>query len=311
MQKQNYYEILGVSPDVSADEIKKAYRSLALKYHPDRNPAPDAAERFKEITAAYGVLIDETKRREYDQFQHATQNSRRSGYGYRSQQSQSQSQSQSQGQSQGFRYTQEDIFRDLFNNPFYSTIFQELNREFSKSGYTFNEEFFRKIFSGYAQGVFFTGWVGFPRGGRQQSSGSFSGSFADLFGLSKEETEDVPIKLSPTSAGLKGTLRHWGQSLKGLILSNSGTGHKTGSRAIQQAELGLSYELSITRRESASGVQKDLLFDKGGFAERLVVTIPAGITDGTKLRLRGKGKTNSRGETGDIYLTIRVQGQGL
>lgn len=301
MQKQNYYEILGVSPDALADEIKKAYRSLALKYHPDRNPAPDAAERFKEITAAYGVLIDETKRREYDQFQRATQDSRRAGYGCQ----------QSQSQSQGFRYSQEDIFRDLFNNPFYSTIFQELNREFSKSGYSFNEEFFRKIFSGYAQGVFFTGWVGFPGGGRQQNSGSFSGSFADLFGLSKEETEDVPIKLSPTSAGLKGTLRHWGQSLKGLILSKSGTGHETDSRAIQQAELGLSYELSITLQESASGVQKDLLFDKGGFAERLVVTIPAGITDGTKLRLRGKGKTNSRGETGDIYLTIRVQGQGL
>jgi len=303
VQEQNYYKILGVSPDASADEIKKAYRSLALKYHPDRNPAPDASERFKEITAAYGVLIDETKRREYDQFQRATQNSRRAGYRYRSQQSQS--------QSQGFRYTQEDIFRDLFNNPFYSTIFQELNREFSKSGYTFNEEFFRKIFSGYAQGVFFTGWVGFPGGGRQQSSGSLSGSLADLFGLSKEETEDIPIKLSPTSAGLKGTLRHWGQALKGLIHSNSGKGHETGSRAIQQAELGLSYELSITRGESASGAQKDLLFDKGSSAERLVVTIPAGITDGTKLRLRGKGKTNSRGETGDVYLTIRVHDKGL
>jgi DnaJ-class molecular chaperone len=307
MQNQNYYEVLGVSPDASADEIKKAYRSLALKYHPDRNPEPGAAERFKEITAAYGVLIDENKRREYDQFQRATQSRRRAGagYDYRGQQS----------QSQGFRYSQEDIFRDLFNNPFYSTIFQELNREFSKSGYTFNEEFFRKIFSGYAQGIFFTGWVsGFPSGGRQQSSGSFSGTFADLFGLSREESQNVPIKLSPTSAGLKSTLRHWGQKLKGLILSNSGpgSGAESNSRAIQQTELALSYELSITLHESANGVQKDLLFDKGGGStERLVVTIPAGVTDGTKLRLKGKGKTNSQGESGDIYLIIRVQGQGL
>lgn len=64
---KNYYEILGVSEDASADEIKKIYRKLAREYHPDRNPdKPGAEEKFKEIQEAYSTLSDEEKRKEYD-----------------------------------------------------------------------------------------------------------------------------------------------------------------------------------------------------------------------------------------------------
>lgn len=64
---ENYYDILGVPKTASEDEIKKAYRSLAFKYHPDRNPDnPQAEEKLKQINAAYDVLGDETKRKNYD-----------------------------------------------------------------------------------------------------------------------------------------------------------------------------------------------------------------------------------------------------
>jgi molecular chaperone DnaJ len=70
-QKRDYYEILGVDKKATKDEIRRAYRKLALKYHPDRNKEPDAAEKFKEISEAYAILSDDNKRMQYDQFGHA------------------------------------------------------------------------------------------------------------------------------------------------------------------------------------------------------------------------------------------------
>ena len=70
-KKKDYYEVLGISRDSTEEDIKKAFRKLALKYHPDRNKDKDAPEKFKEINEAYQVLIDPDKRAKYDRFGHA------------------------------------------------------------------------------------------------------------------------------------------------------------------------------------------------------------------------------------------------
>jgi molecular chaperone DnaJ len=71
MAKRDYYEVLGVNRNASEAELKKAYRRLAMKYHPDRNPGPEAEQLFKETKEAYEVLADPQKRSAYDQFGHA------------------------------------------------------------------------------------------------------------------------------------------------------------------------------------------------------------------------------------------------
>ena len=72
MSKRDYYDILGVSKNATADELKKAYRKLAIKFHPDKNPDDkDAEEKFKEAAEAYDVLSNPEKKGRYDQFGHA------------------------------------------------------------------------------------------------------------------------------------------------------------------------------------------------------------------------------------------------
>src|SRR6202012_1614984 len=83
MAKRDYYDVLGVGRGADADEIKKAYRKMAIKYHPDKNEGDkDAEEKFKEAAEAYEVLSNPEKRQRYDQFGHAANASSPNGGGY-------------------------------------------------------------------------------------------------------------------------------------------------------------------------------------------------------------------------------------
>ncbi|BDC94356.1 J domain-containing protein [Treponema bryantii] len=132
----NYYEILGVSKNATADEIKKAYRTLAFKYHPDRNPGNTAAEeKFKQISAAYDVLGDEAKRRNYDLG------------GYSSENAYSNSSTQQQYQRQ-YQYTYsnpfgDDNFWEWFNGAqrrSYNQQAQNSRGNYSQYNYSHDEE---------------------------------------------------------------------------------------------------------------------------------------------------------------------------
>ncbi|WP_156509116.1 DnaJ domain-containing protein, partial [Oleiphilus sp. HI0132] len=83
MSKRDYYEVLGIERSADAKEVKKAYRRLAMKYHPDRNPDDaQAEEKFKEATEAYEILSDEQKRGAYDQYGHAGVDPQAGGGGF-------------------------------------------------------------------------------------------------------------------------------------------------------------------------------------------------------------------------------------
>jgi len=126
MATQTYYDYLEIGKDATKTDIKKAYRRLALKYHPDKNSEPDAADKFRQVSEAYEVLSDEEKRREYDR-------ALRTGG--------SQALSSSWQQSQNRSYRRRDPFmqfNDLFqNDPFFREAAEGLDDLFEK---TFQEQ---------------------------------------------------------------------------------------------------------------------------------------------------------------------------
>ncbi|MFQ5803493.1 MAG: DnaJ domain-containing protein [Candidatus Methylomirabilales bacterium] len=260
---KDYYRLLGVPLEASAEEIKRAYRRLALQYHPDRNRGDrQAEERFKEISEAYGVLIDPEKRRQYDGF-------RRAGF--------------PRGDA-GFTYHQEEVFRDIFADPFASAVFDELRQEFQRLGFRFDDRFFRRTFFG-GRGFVFGGVFVMGPGGR---------GFSTPFHRQQVEKQDRPALTG-------GLLQEAGRKLKGLL-----QGLLRGDWIKTQGSH-LYAELSVTAEEARRGTKKAITLHRNGAREELLVTVPPGVRAGTRLRLKEKGSSGPHGIPGDLYLTIRVE----
>jgi molecular chaperone DnaJ len=197
---KDFYAILGVAKTATPEEIKKAYRKLALQYHPDRNPGPEGEEKFKEIGEAYSVLSDTSKREEYDRLKEAV----RSGAG-----------------------------------------------------------------------------AGFPGGFR-----------ATDFGFGEEfDVEDLLNQLFGGATG------------------GRGGGFNIGFGARPRPRRGRDVETTVTLSfdEAASGAERRVRFDLPEGRREVTVRIPAGVSDGARIRARGQGEGGGRGgEAGDLYVRVNV-----
>ncbi len=273
---KEYYAMLGLKEDASLEEIRKAYRKLALHYHPDRNRGDAGAEeRFKAISEAYAVLIDPEKRRLYDLSRGA-----RVGAGTYS--------------------SQEDILRDLLHNRDAAAIFEELTREFQRMGFRFDDGFVRHVFFGgrgfVVGGVFFGGPFTWSRSAEGERSGGFRRRI-EPWGPWRHRTPEgkmeSPGLLTRLARGLQGLVSGIGRAAR-LALGAGGRG------------VDLTHDLPITPEEAHSGTRKHVRFARGNEFEEVVVSIPSGVRPGIRLRLRGKGLVGETGDPGDLYLRIHI-----
>ncbi len=224
MAGEDYYKILGVPKNATEAAIKKAYRKLAIKYHPDKNKGNKTAEeQFKKISEAYAVLSDKQKRQQYDMFG-----------------------------SEGFhqRYSQEDIFKNF-----------DMGDMFKDSGFG-NEDLFSMLF------------------GRRnvRRSRPNANPFADFFG--------------------------GGQASYGSAC-NSKDHYSRGARTPVSRDF--ICDLAIDFMDAVKGAKKTVSLNKDGKVERINLTIPAGIKDGQRLRVHGRGESVLGRPSGNLYVKIKIQ----
>jgi len=271
---KDYYELLGVPENADDEEIKKAFRRLAFQYHPDKNIGheKEAEEKFKDINEAYGVLSDRAKRQQYDF-------ARKNGWA-----------GAAAGAPAGFRYSQQDIFRDTFTN---QEVMTELNRMFAQGGLRFDNEFLNRTFFGGNRNFVFRVYTFNGNGQRvYTNAGSNTRSAADQVTI----REDKPGFFERLATKL--TMKMSGFILRRLL----GAQYQPPQQVLDRYE---PFELSA--EEAARGGEKEFIVKNGWKRKRLMVKIPAGIQAGARIRLRGMGLKNGQ-RTGDLYLEVKVPG---
>ncbi|HET9595744.1 MAG TPA: DnaJ C-terminal domain-containing protein [Anaeromyxobacteraceae bacterium] len=293
MPERDLYDILGVARSASADEVKKAYRRLAKKYHPDVNPGNKASEeKFKEVTAAFDVLGDAKKRALYDEF---GADSLRSGFDAAKAETYRQWKRGSGGAPGG-------------GMPFDFGDFREVN--VGEAG-TFDF------------GSIFEDLFGMGRGGRARA-----GRRHDVPSQGAHAEAEIEVDLRDAVAGAERDLRVGGKTLRVKIprgvsdgstirLSGQGGPGSHGGGAgdlylkvklrehpwVQRDGKDLSVDLPVTVPEAALGAEVTLPTFEGPVRLR----IPAGTQSGRRLRLRGKGLPDLRGgERGDLYAVVKI-----
>ncbi len=292
MSNFDYYETLSVSADASAEDIKKAYRKLALETHPDRNPGDvGAEERFKKINEAYGVLSDPGKRSQYDQY-------RRVGY------------QPGRTRRSGFGYSQDEIFRDFFTSGHSQDIFQEMEKEFARMGIRFDPSFINNLFFG-GRNIFFEGFVFGPGKVRVVR---YSRPYVRPQRTARPGAEPAAEDLKPPTLLQSGfSLLERAGKKAGEYLLKKVFGvqpeHRQAERPAGKAfELDLTYNLPITKGQAHRGDVVQINLPHYGNGKLISVRIPPGAKTGTRLRLKNMGDLlpGDSMHRGDVYIVLLV-----
>ncbi len=300
---KDYYKILGVSRDATQEEIKKAYRRLALKYHPDRNKGnKEAEERFKEINEAYAVLSDPEKRRQYDQFGSAEFHR---------------------------RFTQEDIFRGFD----FEGIFRDLGIgfdfgrifKFRNTGrcqhFTFDlSDLFSQIFGTSPE----EDWT-FRHRPTQESfyheTGYSSGDLILELPVSLEEVAqgaEKVISVAPTGKPERIKVRipagiEDGQKLRIAGMGSYGPNGRRGDLYLkikiedhplfkrEGKDVIIDWTIPYTQAVFGTTIEVPTLYGK-----KVKVRVPPGTKSGAKLRLKGLGLPGRMSEKGDQFVRLQI-----
>ncbi len=258
MHKKDYYKILGLSKDASLLDIKKSYKKLAIKYHPDRNQGNKSyEEKFKEIKEAYEILSDDNKRSMYDQYGHSAFNN--SSYDDNSFTS---------------SFTSSGDFSDIFSDVF-GDIFGTSKRKNKSSSYSKGTDINYNIILNLED---------------------------IIYGISK----NISINVIQRCSLCNGTGCRTGYNKKVCNICK-GSGNlkiKQGFFTVQQTCPNCNGECYIIDNPcyicKGEGIEKCL--------KNIIVKIPAGVNDGDKIRLAGKGNLSSFGKNpGDLYINIKLR----
>ena len=326
MAKRDYYDVLGVSRSASASEIKKAYRKLAKKYHPDTNAGnKEAEQKFKEVTEAYNVLSDEEKKKMYDQFGHAAFDGSAPNGAY---------QGNAGNYGSGFGGSYSGAYQDA------NGAYHEYHFNSSDMGDIF-DDMFGNIFHGDESGKGFGsfrsgstgGFKGFGSGGSKGFGGQY---YQNAPQKGSDIHADVTVGFDEAAFGcdkiitLQNPSNGSSQSLKVHIPAGIDTGKSVrlrgnGQPGFQGGEAGdLFLKVTVANKPGYERKGSDVYTTIqipyttavfGGEARvhtlygDVMCKIKEGTQSGSKIRLRGKGIVSMKNASvhGDQYVTVEIQ----